>query len=205
MYGIGKKIELLRKEKNLTRDELAESTNISKQSIFNYETERRLIPIDALSQIANFFNIPIESFFSENAEDFTNIKIEKDSIRIPIYSNASAGDGIYAQEKPLDWLELPKSIAKDADFGTFVKGDSMEPKIFEDDLLLIRKNEFLDDGVIGVFQLNEDIFCKKFKYNPLTKQITLKSLNKKYDPIEITENDDFKIIGRVVGVIDYTI
>ena len=36
MFSIGKKIELLRKQEKLTRDELAEKTNISKQSIFNY-------------------------------------------------------------------------------------------------------------------------------------------------------------------------
>ena len=133
------------------------------------------------------------------------MKIEKDSVRIPIYSNASAGTGIYGQEDPLDWLELPKSIAKNATFGTFVKGDSMEPRIYENDLLLIRTNEILDTGSIGVFKLNDDIYCKKFQYNPLTREITLKSLNPKYDPIRITKEDDFCIIGRVVAVIDYTI
>lgn len=206
MYGIGKKIEQLRKEKNLTRDELAENTNISKQSIFNYETERRLIPIDALSQIANFFNVPIEAFFSENSEDFKNIKIEKNSVRIPIYPDASAGLGnYYTQEDPIDWLELPSSIAKNADLGAFVAGNSMEPKIYEDDLLLIRKTDFLEDGDIGVFYLNEDIYCKKFKYNPVINKLTLVSLNQEYAPIRIKEGDDFHIIGKVVGVIDYTI
>lgn len=203
MYKIGEKINFLRKEGNLTQDELADKIGISKQALFNYENNKRLIPIDTLSDIANFFNVPIESFFSE---DYTNLKIiEKDAVRIPIYSNASAGHGKYAQEEPLDWLELPNSIAKNADFGTFVEGDSMEPKIYEDDLLLIRKTDSLEDGEIGIFYLNENIYCKKYKYNSVTRMTTLKSLNEKYDPIKIENEDDFHIIGKVVGVIDYTI
>ncbi|WP_338941998.1 LexA family protein [Fusobacterium polymorphum] len=205
MYSIGKKIAFLRKKEKLNQDELADKLGIARQSILNYENEKRQIPIDVLAKIANFFNVTIESFFSEDAEDFKEVKIEKDSVRIPIYSNASAGTGIYGQEDPLDWLELPKSIAKNATFGTFVKGDSMEPRIYENDLLLIRTNEILDTGSIGVFKLNDDIYCKKFQYNPLTREITLKSLNPKYDPIRITKEDDFCIIGRVVAVIDYTI
>lgn len=201
MLDLGKMLKELRISKNLSQEELANLIGVGKATIANYEASRRDLNFDKLQEILNVLGVSVKEFFSgENEKEDSSV-----AIRIPIYSNASAGNGVYAQEDPLDWLELPKSIAKDADFGTFVKGDSMEPKIYEDDLLLIRKNEFLDDGVIGVFQLNEDIFCKKFKYNPLTKQITLKSLNKKYAPIEITENDDFKIIGRVVGVIDYTI
>lgn len=48
-------------------------------------------------------------------------------------------------------------------------------------------------------------FIVKFKYNPLKNEVTLKSLNSKYDLIRIENEDDFHIIGRVVGVIDYTI
>lgn len=205
MYGIGEKIISLRKKNKITQDELANALKISKQSILNYETEKRQVPIDILAKIANFFKIPIEAFFSEEFEDFKKIETEKDSVRIPIYSNASAGLGENAQEEPLDYLELPKVIAKNADFGSFVEGDSMEPKIYTDDLLLIRKLDSLEDGEIGVFYLNEKIFCKKFKFNPLKKEITLIPLNKKYDSIRVEENDDFHIIGKVVGVIDYTI
>ena len=204
MFSIGKKIELLRKQEKLTRDELAEKTNISKQSIFNYETERRLIPIDALSVIADFFKVPIESFFSDAYKEFKNIK-EADIKRIPILSDVSAGYGKEALEEATDWISLPSSIAKTATFATFVEGDSMEPKINEGDLLLVQNTPQLDSGMIGVFLLNEKVYCKRFHYNPITKEIILKSLNSNYKPIKITNEDEFRIIGRVVGIYDYTV
>ena len=204
MFSIGKKIELLRKQEKLTRDELAEKTNISKQSIFNYVTERRLIPIDALSVIADFFKVPIESFFSDDYKEFKNIK-EADIKRIPILSDVSAGYGKEALEEATDWISLPSSIAKTATFATFVEGDSMEPKINEGDLLLVQDTPQLDSGMIGVFLLNEKVYCKRFHYNPITKEIILKSLNSNYKPIKITNEDEFRIIGRVVGIYDYTV
>lgn len=199
MFNIAEKLKKLRNERGLSQTEVAECINVTKPTYASYEKGKD-ISVGTLMKLADFFNISFEYFFNEEIEN-----IEKDSIRIPIFSNASAGYGKYAQEEPLDWLELPNSIAKKADLGAFVEGNSMEPKIYEDDLLLIRKTDTLEDGEIGVFYLNEEVYCKKFKYNPLKDEITLKSLNPKYDPIKVDDEDDFHIIGRVVGVLDYTI
>lgn len=199
MFTIAEKLKTLRNELGLSQTEVAEHINITKPTYASYEKGKD-ISVGTLMKLADFFNVSFEYFFSEENED--NVS---EAVRIPIYSKASAGNGIYAQEEPLDWLELPKSIAKNANFGSFIEGDSMEPKIFGDDLILIRSTDILEDGDIGVFYLNENIYCKKFKYNPLKNEITLKSLNSKYDPIKIEIEDDFHIIGKVVGVLDYTI
>ena len=110
-----------------------------------------------------------------------------------------------ARDEILDWLEVSKSIAKSATFATFIDGDSMEPKIEDGSLVLVRQNSILDNGDIGIFYLNEEVFCKKFSQDPFTNIITLKSLNKDYKPITIKENDDFRVIGKVVGAFDYNI
>ena len=81
----------------------------------------------------------------------------------------------------------------------------MEPKIEDGSLVLVRQNSILDNGDIGIFYLNEEVFCKKFSKDPFTNIITLKSLNKDYKPITIKENDDFRVIGKVVGAFDYNI
>lgn len=205
MYNIGEKIILLRKKNKITQDELADALDISKQSILNYETEKRQIPIDILSKIAVFFKIPIETFFSDDSIEFKEVKANNSTIKIPIISKASAGLGVYGRDEILDWLEISKSIAKNATFATFIDGDSMEPSIHDDDLVLVQEVSMLDSGEIGIFFLNDDVYCKKFQYNEFTKEIILKSINPKYKPKEVTSEDDFRIIGRVVAVFDYTI
>ena len=205
MYSIGDKIAYLRKKKGLKQEELAEELDISRQSLLNYETEKRQIPIDILSKIASFFKIPIEAFFLDDYDEFKEVKQNNNTIKIPIISKVSAGLGIYGRNEILDWLEVSKSIAKNATFATFIDGDSMEPKIHDDDLVLVQEVSMLDSGEIGIFFLNDDVYCKKFQYNEFTKEIILKSINQKYKPKEVTSDDDFRIIGRVVAVFDYTI
>lgn len=204
MFSIGQKIENLRKEKNLTREDLAKEIGISAHSIFNYETEKRLIPIDILNQIAIFFSIPIESFFSKYSNNIGTSKKE-DTKRIPIISKASAGLELKGIDDVIEWIEISRSISHNANFATFIDEDSMEPKIYDDDLVLVFETSMLDSGEIGIFYLNGDIYCKKFQYNQFTKETLLKSLNPIYKSIKVQEEDEFRVIGKVVGVFDYTI
>ena len=193
MFEIGDKIISLRKNNNITQDELAEKIEISKQALFNYENNKRQIPIDTLLRIAKVFKIHISDFFVENNEN--SQPIENNTLKkIPIISKVSAGLGTFGIDDILDWLKLPVNIAKKADFATLIDGDSMEPKIEDGSLVLVRQNSILDNGDIGIFYLN-----------PFTNIITLKSLNKDYKPITIKENDDFRVIGKVVGAFDYNI
>lgn len=205
MYNIGEKIKFLRKIKNLTQDELAEKINITKQTVMAYETEKRLIPIDILDSIAKEFSIPIESFFSVNNDIFKTIKNNSKIKKIPIISRINVEKEKYDNGDILDWIEMPVSLCKNCDYATFVKGESMEPKILDNDLVLVQKTISLENGNIGIFRIQEDIFCKKYYSNPLTKEIILKSINPKYDSIYIDEyfNEDFYILGRVVCKIDY--
>ena len=147
----------------------------------------------------------MKHFFLDDYDEFKEVKTNNSTIKIPIISKASAGLGVYGRDEILDWLEVSKSIAKNATFATFIDGDSMEPSIHDDDLVLVQEVSMLDSGEIGIFFLNDDIYCKKFQYNEFTKDIILKSINPKYKPKEVTSEDDFRIIGRVVAVFDYTI
>lgn len=200
---IGLKIKHFRNEKKMKQSELAEKLGVSTQMIVNYENETRAISIEKLETVAKILNVPIVDFFIDESNKRTMNHLTK----IPILSNVSAGIGMYGQETPIDFLELPTSFCKGADYASFVSGDSMEPKIFQGDLLLIKEKNTLGIGDIGIFKINDEIFCKKYKENIFTKEITLHSLNPKYESILINKDfcheNDFYILGKVVGKFDY--
>ena len=123
--------------------------------------------------------------------------------RIPIISHASAGKGIFGEDEILDFIELPSKISLRCDFATYVIGNSMEPKIFDGDIVCIKKGLILENGDIGLFFFNENIYVKKFKLNPFTNQVSLVPLNKNYDSILVNDNDDFHEIGKVICKLDY--
>ena len=205
MYEIGKKIAKLRKEKNLTQTELAKLLKLTKQTIIKYEAEKTPIPIEVLTKISLYFNFPIEAFFSDKYKE--KIKNETNLKSIPIipivYSDMT--DNLDNIPFVIDWYEFPISLAKNADYATIQDNDSMEPKIYEDDLILIERMDKLENGNIGLFKLNEKVICKRFYKNLITGEILLKSDNLTVDPIKITKKDSFKIIGKIVGIFDYNL
>lgn len=199
MFDISEKLKKYRNNLGLSQTEVAEKIHITKPTYAGYEKGKD-ISIGTLKKLANLFNVPFESFFDED-DSKENIEM----LRIPILSDVSAGYGKEALEEATHWIKLPSVIAKNADFGTFVSGDSMEPKINDGDLLLVQSIPQLDSGMIGIFLLNDNVFCKRYHYNPITKETVLKSLNLNYKPIIVTNDDDFRIIGKVVGIYDYTV
>ena len=204
MYNLSKNIADIRIKKRYTQKSLADALNVSKGTITSYESGVRVPPVDKLEEMAKLFDIKISDFFKEDINTISSTKSDTNS-KIPIVSRVSAGLGVYGNDDILDWLEIPSSLCKGADYATFVKGDSMKPKILDNDLILVHKTNSLDNGNIGIFKVGEDVFCKKFFSNPITKEIVLKSLNEKYDPIYINENngEEFLILGRVICKIDY--
>lgn len=118
---------------------------------------------------------------------------------LPVLGYTAAGepieipDDIYSFD---DLVAIPLGIK--ADFALTVRGDSMEPDIPNGSTVAVKKQETVENGQIAIVSLNNHITCKTFRrYNGT---VSLHSINRKYDPITIKEEDNIevKIIGRVV-------
>lgn len=112
------------------------------------------------------------------------------------YTTVSAGTGSFLDSDDYEMYSAP-DIPEEAAFGVHVSGDSMEPRYHNEELIWIEQTEHLEDGEIGIFYLDGNAYVKKFQNN--RKGTYLISLNKKYNPIPITEHSSFKIFGRVLS------
>lgn len=65
---ISQKLKILREEHKLTQDELATKLKLSRSAISNYESGLRTPEINTLYAICNFYNITLDSLFSEETE-----------------------------------------------------------------------------------------------------------------------------------------
>ena len=138
-------------------------------------------------------------FYPDKTENL--IDVNKTLKNIPIITKI----GIEKNYNSSEYLKLPMSIAQKVDFATFMLDDSMEPEIKDFDLLFVQDTQFLENGAMEIFFLNGNIYCKKFFKNPIENKITLKSINPKYKTINIQNNDNFRIIGKIVGKFEYNI
>ena len=112
------------------------------------------------------------------------------------YTTVSAGTGSFLDGEDYEMYTSP-DIPEEASFGVYVRGDSMEPRYHNEELIWIEQTEQLEDGEIGIFYLDGNAYVKKFQNNE--NGTYLVSLNKKYNPIPVTENNSFKIFGRVLS------
>lgn len=113
-----------------------------------------------------------------------------------ILQKASAGYGQYVDDADMEMVYVRESVPANAGFGIYVSGDSMEPQFHNGDLVWVEKRESLNSGDIGVFYLDGNIYIKKLEYGSC--EPCLKSLNKKYKQIPITENSVFTVWGKVL-------
>ena len=107
---------------------------------------------------------------------------------------ASAGTGVQLDDEPHQYLKVPETpTTLRADFAIRVSGDSMEPKYYDGDILLVENAIDIEIGEIGIFVLNGAGYVKKKGRKGLI------SLNENYNDIDVKEYDNCKCVGKVIG------
>ncbi len=76
-----------------------------------------------------------------------------------------------------------------------VSGDSMEPDFHDGDKVMARTAQTLEEGEIGVFVVNNEGFIKKYSRQGLI------SLNPAYPIRQIYEDDNARLIAKVIGIV----
>jgi repressor LexA len=120
---------------------------------------------------------------------------------IPILGRVAAGQPITAEQnfegsiEPQEMFGDPKAM-----FALRVRGDSMiGAGIVEGDYVIVRSQERANAGEIVVALIEEEATVKY--YQPRRGSIDLVAANPKYNPIVVTEDMGFRILGVVRGVI----
>lgn len=118
----------------------------------------------------------------------------------PILGEVAAGVPIASEECFDGNFSLEDYYKADQTFVLKVQGESMiEAGIHNGDMVLIEPTSTLESGQIGVFVLNNEYTVKRFSKEDTN--IVLKPENTAFKPLIITEEiEDFRIIGKVVGV-----
>ncbi len=112
----------------------------------------------------------------------------------------SAGIGNYMSDtSDYEVREYPLTAkSQKADFVIITDGDSMNPTIKDKEKLFIKSQPTIESGEVGIFVYNNDAYCKRLFIDYQNKHIILRSDNKKYKDIVITNEDSLKTIGKVL-------
>lgn len=181
MKSIGKTLQYYRKQNNLTQAELAAEMGVKHGAVSSWENDAtipnaiqflRLCEILEITDIFGVFGLTIRT--------------------IPLrMMSVSAGTGEYVGDDSIDTYITTNN--EYADYALRINGDSMTPLYEDGSIVLVQKTEILENGDIGIFYLDGEQYCKRMVGNQLI------SINPKYKPIDVSNLNYFRILGKVVG------
>lgn len=184
---------------NKSQIDLINDLSLNKSAVSTWCNGTRLPRMDKVDLLAKYFKINRSNLIEERRSETQKHTV---GIKISVLGRVAAGIPIEAIEEIIDTEEISEDMARSGEFfGLQIHGDSMEPRMYEGDVVIVRQQDDAESGDIVIAMINgNDATCKRLvKY---ADGISLLSLNSKYDPM-IFSNRDIKekpvqIIGKVV-------
>ena len=85
---VGRFIKELRKEKNLTQEQLAEQFNVSRRTVSRWETGSNLPDLDILIEMSDFYEIDLREILDgERKNEKMNEELKETVLKVAEYSN----------------------------------------------------------------------------------------------------------------------
>ena len=195
--------------RNIKASELSEKASIPKSAISQYLSglyEAKQKSIFKLAKILNVsegwlmgLDVPMERKEYVTAEQWQDIdELGNPISHIPLVGAVKAGYNYLAQENWIGTVDVETSLVGDGKdyFALKVIGDSMQPVLFEDDIVIVHKQSDIESGQVGIILIDgEEATIKKIIKHE--DHIELIAFNSYYPIKKLTKDIDFKIIGKV--------
>lgn len=199
---ISNKLNSLIKQKNITQADLSDRLKIPRSTLNGYFKGTSTPKPGNIQKLADFFEVK-KSDIDPRFNKVSNIIEIKQTKSIPILSAIAYGEPNRAEENIIDSIAFPTELLPSGDlFFLVAQGDSMEPIIKEDSYVMFRKQEVAENGEIVAVLLagSNEATLKRVKY--IEENIMLIAENDNYDPIILNKEDQPRIIGKAVKVIN---
>ncbi|MEG2082506.1 MAG: S24 family peptidase [Oscillospiraceae bacterium] len=195
---MNKIIKARRKELRVTLEEIGDYVGVSKATVQRWETGGiSSMRQDRIKRLSEILQIDPKLLIDDGKDE-----PPPKNVKVPVLGRVAAGIPISAIEDIIDYEEVPLEWTLAGDiFALQIKGDSMEPRILEGDVVIVRKQSDVNSGEIAILLVGEnDATCKKvIKHNG---EILLVSNNPKYSSAFFSKEDVLQkpltIIGKVI-------
>lgn len=154
-----------------TQADLIEDLKLNRSSVSTWVNGTRLPRMDKVDMLANYFNVNRSSLMEEKDVDETY------AIKIPILGTVIAGMPISAYQDILGYEEITPDMAETGEYYALkIKGNSMEPRICEGDVVIVKVQPDVECGDIAVVIVNGD-------------EATVKKISKSEEGITLIANN----------------
>lgn len=196
---MAKNISRLMKENNIDRKKLSNDLKVKYTTLSDWINAKTYPRIDKIELLADYFNVTKADLVEDKEKQVIETLPVK---KIPVVSKISAGLPIYSEENLIDYIYFAtdKLNSDKEEFGLRVSGDSMDKIFQENDVVVVEKDSIVENGQLGVVMVNGyNATVKRVRYNKNQIILIPESNNPEHLPQVYGEDDEVKIIGRVVA------
>ena len=187
---IGDMIARIRKEKKMSKTELAKETNINIGHLTHIEKGERNPSHKALKAICKALHVPYQPLMYTYDKTLTD---DQEFYKAP---NHISYNKVLAVDSINSFIECPANMPGSA-FAVKVPDSAMEPKIKKGVYVFVELNSPLNNREIGLFEYDGKVIIRRFIVR--RDKLVLRPDNKEFEEFSIYENDNFNIIGKVIG------
>lgn len=188
-------LKRLRIGRKMSQKELASKLFVSQQAVGKWERGEATPNPETIAKLSEIFGVTADELIGRQPQ-------KQQGVRIPVLGDVAAGIPIEAVTDIVDYEEIDDAMAATGEhFGLRIKGSSMEPRMMEGDVVIVRKQETAETGDTVVVMVNGDsATVKKIKYG--SDGISLIPTNPAYDvqfySAQDVESLPVRVIGKVV-------
>lgn len=196
MVNLNQVLKYYRGLKGISYDELSKITGVPKTTLYRYENNsHQKIDIKVFCDIANALDVP--SGIMDDMLRNNDCKKDNNSFKIPVYRGDGTTNLNDADIIGYEYADIDEE--KENYIYISVSGNGMSPYIDDGDLILVKKQNFADDGQIAVLFLDggelmikkvvfEGDFVRFISFNPYYPEVMLK----------ISELNRVTFVGKVI-------
>lgn len=182
----GDYLKQARKAKKMSQAELAQRVGVTQQAVGKWERGQSTPNPNMVAQIADVLGTTADFLLGFNHPGPETQEAEerffggRQHYPIPVIGTVKAGYGGLAFEEDYG---TEYACVKDPEnyFFLVVKGDSMEPRIFDGDLALVHRQTTLDDGDLGIMVYGDEGEGTLKKFLRRGSAVVLKAFNPTYE------------------------
>ena len=196
---IGTTLKKLLDEREIKVNEFARQIQVPAQTLYSIiRRDNMKIDFELLLRICDALHVPLETFCGTGSTDqptpeewetlwklrrlddhgrFVTLQLlDAECARLQAAASPAFGD---------DYEDYAVAADSEADFAVRIAGDSMEPYIHDDSIVLVKRGATICDGDIGLFFVDGDMKCKQYCQDYLGN-VYLFSLNRARKDADVT-------------------